>query len=125
MYLNFRQFAAMKSRMYTLPYKTNHLFASQVPTRMFAREVIGDNTPLLDQDLFKKELEAFEKLPEEKKKELALQRKAMLKVQELIVSDPKNWQNKLIEMNREQIQLLPLSFLKKYNSYITQFKSFK
>jgi hypothetical protein len=52
--------------------------SSQVGVRMFAREIIGDNTPLIDADLMKRELALFEKLPAEEQKQRQLERKAML-----------------------------------------------
>lgn len=38
--------------------------ASQISVRMFAREIVGDNMPLIDKDMLKRELELFAKLPE-------------------------------------------------------------
>lgn len=49
--------------------KFQPLLASQsISVRMFAREIKGDNTPLIDKDLMKRELELFEKLPAEEQK---------------------------------------------------------
>lgn len=43
----------------------------------------------------------------------------MLKVQKLIIDDENNWQNKLIHMSQADIKLLPTTFIKKYNSYLS------
>ena len=50
----------------------NQVLTSQVPIRMFAREVIDDNTPLMDKEMIKRELELFDKLPAEQKEKMAL-----------------------------------------------------
>lgn len=65
-----------------------------------------------------RELDAFAKLPAEEQKRRELERQAMLKMQRLIISEPKNWFNKMINMSEEEIELLPTGFVKKYGSYL-------
>lgn len=50
----------------TIPttFKFRNVMANQISVRMFAREVEGDNMPLIDKDMLKRELELFAKLPE-------------------------------------------------------------
>jgi len=63
-----RNFLMQRSHTSSLPsaFKfQNNVLTSQISVRMFAREIIGDNLPLIDKDMMKRELELFDKLPAE------------------------------------------------------------
>lgn len=50
---------------------------------------------------------------------MAADRLAMLKMQEDYINNPNFWWNKLANITEEEFNLMPMGFIKKYGSYIS------
>ena len=56
---------------------------------------------------------------------LAAERLANLRMQEDWINDENKWWNKLMKMTDEELKMMPLGFIRKYGSYITNLKRYE
>ena len=55
---------------------------------------------------------------------MAAERLAALKAQEDYINDETSWWNKLKTMTEAEMKLMPLGFIRKYGSYITNMRRY-
>ena len=86
----------------------------------FSKHVPSDNTPLIPPEMMELEKKEFQERVSQKKRDLlAAERLASLKLQQDWIDDKDKWWNKLLVMTDEEIKLMPLGFIRKYGSYIS------
>ena len=87
-------------------------------TRCFAKWQKPTND-FLDPEFIAKQKEIFEKTLSDREKAFAkADRLALLSIKKDVVNDENMWWNKIKTMNADELDLLPLSFLKKYGTFL-------
>ena len=83
-------------------------------------EIPKDNTHLIPDEMMELENKEFKERVSQKERDiLAAQRLAMLRFQEDFINDENAWWNKLRTMSEHEMKLMPMGFMRKYGSYIT------
>ena len=82
-----------------------------------------DNTHLIPEKMMEEETKAFKERVSEKNRDiLAAQRLSYLRMQRDYLDDENVWWNKLRNISEEEFKLMPMGFIKKYGSYITNMR---
>ena len=100
------------------------LFApSQVAT--VYQGIPTDNTPNIPPKMMEEEKRAFQERVSQKHRDImAAERLAGLRMQKDFLSDENYWWNKLKTMTEPEMKLMPMGFIKKYGSYVTNLQRY-
>ena len=91
----------------------------------FSKHIPTDNTPLIPPEMMELEKKEFQERVSQKKRDLlAAERLASLKLQQDWIDDKDKWWNKIMVMTDAEIKLMPLGFIRKYGSYISNLKRY-
>ena len=86
----------------------------------FSDHVPKDNMDIIPDGFIEHEKKAFKERVSEKKADfMAAQRLVNLKRQEDYLNDDSFWWNKLSNMTKEDFELMPMGYIRKYGSYMT------
>ena len=84
-----------------------------------------DNTHLIPAEMMEDEVAAFKAHTSQKQRDImAAERLATLRMQEDYLNDPQSWWNKLQTLTEDEMKLMPMGFIKKYGSYITNLQRY-
>lgn len=93
--------------------------------RPFSDHIPTDNTPNIPAEMFEEEQREFMARTTQKQRDiLAVERLAALRLQQDYLNDETSWWNKLRNMTEPEIKLMPMGFIKKYGSYITNMQRY-
>ena len=93
--------------------------------RLFSDHIPTDNTPNIPAEMFEEEQREFMARTTQKERDiLAVERLAALRLQQDYIYDETSWWNKLQTMTEPEIKLMPMGFIKKYGSYITNMQRY-
>ena len=84
-----------------------------------------NNTDLIPPEMMELEKREFKARVSQKQRDImAAERLAMLRLQQDYINDQTSWWNKLRTMSEDEMNLMPLGFIKKYGSYITNMQRY-
>ena len=79
-----------------------------------------DNSDNLPEKFMETEQAAFKARVSEKEADImAAERLAMFQMQREYIDDPDKWWNRLVTMTEPEMKLMPMGFIRKYGSYLT------
>ena len=91
----------------------------------FSKWLPTDNTPNIPPKMMEEEKRLFmERCSEKKKALLALDRMLTSRLDQDYIRDENAWWNKLQAMTEDEIRMMPMGFIKKYGSYITNLQRY-
>ena len=84
-----------------------------------------DNTENLPTKFVEEEKKVFQERTTQRQKDIAAAaRLAALRLEKDEYDNPNNWWNRLQNMSKEEIELLPEGFIKKYGSFVTNLQRY-
>ena len=84
-----------------------------------------DNTHLIPQEMMELETTAFKERVSQKNRDImAAERLSSLRMQEDYIDDPNHWWNKLQTLTEDEMKLMPMGFIRKYGSYISNLQRY-
>lgn len=79
-----------------------------------------DNMDNIPPEMMKHEQQVFrERVSQKQRDMMSAHRLAALRLQGDMINDENAWWNKLVTMTEEELKLMPMGFIKKYGSYIS------
>ena len=105
---------------------TRMVLGAKMPGFNFSSVPDGDNTHLIPPEMMKREKQMYqEKVSEKEKKVKEATRLASIQLQKEYNENENAWWNRLANMDIPEYKLMPMGYIKKYYSYVTNLQRYR